>query len=97
MNLIVAEKFFLTYICIFSNRKYNLMRNRIFLFFFLTLVLVSCRKDEALQKLEQEREAKKLEVVFENINRNWNFNTQPINSTSQQLTQNWNEWRNFLK
>ncbi len=81
----------------FSNRKYNLMKNRIFLFFFLTLVLVSCRKDEALQKLEQEREAKKLEVVFENINRNWNFNTQPINSTSQQLTQNWNEWRNFLK
>ncbi|GGC82476.1 hypothetical protein GCM10011508_07280 [Flavobacterium lutivivi] len=63
----------------------------------MTLVLVSCRKDEALQKLEQEREAKKLEVVFENINRNWNFNTQPINSTSQQLTQNWNEWRNFLK
>ena len=70
------------------------MKNRIFLFFFLTLALVSCRKDEALQKLEQEREAKKLEVVFENINRNWNFNTQPINSTSQQLTQNWNEWRN---
>lgn len=73
------------------------MKHRIFLLFLFTLGLVSCRKDEAIQKLEQEKEAKKLEVIFENINRNWNFNTQPINATSQQLTQNWSEWRNFLK
>lgn len=73
------------------------MKHRIFLLFLFTLGLISCRKDEAIQKLEQEKEAKKLEVIFENINRNWNFNTQPINATSQQLTQNWSEWRNFLK
>lgn len=73
------------------------MKHRIFLLFLFTLGLISCRKDEAIQKLEQEKEAKKLEVIFENINRNWNFNTQPINTTSQQLTQNWSEWRNFLK
>lgn len=68
-------------------------------FFFIAgmMLFFSCQKEDALRKIEQEKEAKKMELVFQNINQNWNFNTQPINATSQQLTQKWHEWRIFLK
>jgi hypothetical protein len=63
----------------------------------IVLCLTSCQEDPKLRALEQEKEAQKREVIFNSINKGWNFNAQPINATSRSLTNSWNEWRIFLR
>ena len=62
----------------------------------LLVFLSSCQEDPKSRALEQEKETQKREVIFTNINKGWNFNSQPINETSRKLTTNWAEWRVFL-
>ncbi len=62
----------------------------------LLLALISCQNDPKIRVLEQAKEAKKQEVIFNNINKGWNFNSRPINQTAGLLTNNWVEWRLFL-
>jgi hypothetical protein len=62
----------------------------------LLLCLVSCQEDPKIRILEQEKEAKKQEMIFNNINKGWNFNSSPVNLTAGSLTNNWTEWRLFL-
>jgi hypothetical protein len=62
----------------------------------MLLSLVSCQEDPKIRALEQEKEAKKQEVIFNNINKGWNFNTQLTNETARSLTTSWAEWRLFL-
>ena len=62
----------------------------------LLLCLTSCQEDPKQRLLVQEKEAHKREVIYNRINKSWNFNAQPINATSRTLTSNWNEWRIFL-
>ena len=68
--------------------------------YFSTLLLLvflsSCQEDPKSRALEQEKETQKREVIYTNINKGWNFNSQPINETSRKLTTNWAEWRVFL-
>jgi hypothetical protein len=63
----------------------------LFLFF-----LSSCQEDPKVRALQQEKEAKKKEAIFTTINKGWNFNWQPSNEASQNLTSSWAEWRVFL-
>lgn len=65
----------------------------IFLFF---LVLTSCQNDNSTLIIEQQKEAKKKEVVFNNISRGWDFNIAPVEPATQIRINNWMEWRNFL-
>jgi hypothetical protein len=62
----------------------------------LLVFLSSCQEDPKVRDLEQKKETQKREVIFTNINKGWNFNAQPINETSRELTTNWTEWRVFL-
>lgn len=62
----------------------------------LLVVLSSCQEDPKVRALEQAKETQKREAIFTNINNGWNFNSQPVNGTSQELTTNWAEWRVFL-
>ena len=62
----------------------------------LLVVLSSCQEDPKVRALEQAKETQKREALFTNINNGWNFNSQPVNGTSQELTTNWAEWRVFL-
>lgn len=63
----------------------------------LLLILFSaCQEDPKVRILEQEKENQKKEVVFNNINKGWNFNSVPSNQTSRELTSVWPEWRVFL-
>ena len=69
------------------------------LYFSALLLLVffsSCQEDPKARALEQEKEAQKKEVIFSNINKEWNFNSQPSNETARSLTTYWAEWRVFL-
>ena len=58
-------------------------------------MLASCNDDET-RKVENARDLKKKEAVFANIDKTWNFNTQPTNATSQSLSVSWPAWRIFL-
>jgi len=62
----------------------------------LLVLLSSCQEDPNARAKAQEKESQKREVVFNNINKGWNFNSQPSNVTSRELTTYWAEWRVFL-
>ena len=62
----------------------------------LLVVLSSCQEDPKVRALEQAKENQKKELVFANINKGWNFNSQPSNEASRNLTTIWAEWRVFL-
>jgi hypothetical protein len=61
-----------------------------------SLTLVSCQEDPKIRLLAQEKEAKKQEAIFNNINQGWRFNAQPLTQTAGSLTNSWAEWRMFL-
>lgn len=66
---------------------------RFFSLLFILGLLTSCSDDAEKRALENARDEKKKDVIFANINKAWNFNTQPINPTAAALAVNWNEWR----
>lgn len=61
-----------------------------------SVLLFSCQDDNKERKLEQEKEAKKLEVIFNNINRAWEFKIIPLEPETQARINGWNQWRNFI-
>jgi hypothetical protein len=62
----------------------------------LLVFLSSCQEDPKVRALQQEKETQKREIIFTNINKGWNFTSQPLNPTSSELRTNWTEWRVFL-
>jgi hypothetical protein len=80
--------------------KINLLRFAILLLTLVCLIssltLVSCQEDPKIRLLEQEKEAKKQEAIFNNINQAWHLNSKPVTQTAGTLTGNWAEWRMFL-
>jgi hypothetical protein len=64
--------------------------------FLLMLFFSSCQEDPKVRALQQEKETKKREAIFNRINSGWNFNSQPTNEASRSLTATWAEWRMFL-
>ena len=73
------------------------MKNKLILMLVGLSLFISCKKDESLLLIEQQKEIKKQEVIFNTINKNWSLNGMPLNASSQSLNQSWAEWRNFLK
>lgn len=69
--------------------------NLLYILFF-SLLLVSCQNDNKLLIIEQQKEAQKKEVVFNNINRGWVFDISPIEPVTQDKINRWMEWRAFL-
>jgi len=72
------------------------MKTTIAKLFLLVLFFFSCQEDPKQHLVEQQNEAQKRETIFKSINQGWNFNAEPINTTSRTLTSSWNEWRMFL-
>jgi hypothetical protein len=73
------------------------MKYKISLFLLFVFVLNSCQNEDEKRRAENEKEAKKKEVIFNNINKGWGFIDEPINEISEQKVSSWNEWREFLK
>jgi len=59
-------------------------------------VLFSCKDETKKRIVETEKDIKKKELIFSNIEKGWVFNANPINATSQANKSSWNEWRMFL-
>lgn len=72
------------------------MKFKFIYLFFLFFVLNSCKNENEKRLVENKKDTQKKEVIFSNINKAWVFNANPINATSQAMTQSWNEWRMFL-
>ena len=62
----------------------------------ISLFLFSCQDENKIRFIEQQKEAKKKEVIFNNINKAWIFNIRPLDPTVQGKINNWMEWRSFL-
>ena len=73
------------------------MKYKISLFLLFVFALNSCQDENAKRLAENEKEAKKKEVIFNNINKGWVFIDEPINEVSEQKVKTWNEWREFLE
>lgn len=61
-------------------------------FFF---VVFSCKDDGEQREIEITRAKKEKELVFNNINKAWNFSQRNLTPASQTIASNWNEWRLF--
>lgn len=72
------------------------MKFKIIYFLALLFLVISCKDDTVELKLEQAKEAKKKEVIFDNINKGWVFNTPNLESITQSKVNRWIEWRAFL-
>jgi len=73
------------------------MKYKISLFLFLIFVLNSCQDENEKRLAENEKEAKKKEIIFNNINKGWSFIDEPINEISEKNVNDWKEWGEFLK
>jgi len=72
------------------------MKYKIATFLFLIISLSSCKDDDQKRIAENEKDAKKKELIFTNINKGWVFYDTPINTTAEESVGNWNEFRLFL-
>jgi membrane-bound lytic murein transglycosylase len=65
-------------------------------FLFLLVFLASCKDDNQKRDAENEKDAKRKEVIFSNINKGWVFYDTPINETAEASVSTWNELRMFI-
>ena len=65
-------------------------------FFFLIIILSSCKNDNQKRLAENEKQNKKSELIFSNINKGWVFYDTPINTTSDATVASWSELRVFF-
>lgn len=65
-------------------------------FFFLIIILSSCKNDNQKRLEENERQNKKSELIFSNINKGWVFYDTPINTTSETTVASWSDLRVFF-
>ena len=72
------------------------MKFKFLYLFSLVFVLNSCKNDTEKRLAETQKDAKKKELIFSNIDKAWVFNANPINPVSQATKLSWNEWRSFL-
>lgn len=73
------------------------MKYKIALFLLLIFMLNSCQNENERRLAENKKEAKKKEIIFNNINKEWSFIDEPINEISEKNVNEWKEWREFLK
>jgi len=76
---------------------FDQMKYKISLFLVFVFALHSCQNEDEKRRAENEKEAKKKEVIFNNINKAWVFIDEPINEISEQKVSSWTEWREFFK
>jgi hypothetical protein len=62
----------------------------------MAFVLFSCKDDSQKRLVETQKDIKKKELIFSNIEKGWVFNANPINSTSLSNKSTWKEWGLFL-
>lgn len=57
--------------------------------------MTSCKDEATNRHAENAKNVKKKAIIFDHINKGWNFNAQPMNTVSRSLINTWTEWRDF--
>lgn len=63
---------------------------------FLVVILSGCNDADQNRKAENEKAAKKKELIFTNISKAWDFYDEPVNETAEESVKTWSEFRSFL-
>lgn len=72
------------------------MKFKIYSILILFVLLASCKDDNIERDAENEKDLKKKEVIFSNINKGWVFYDTPINETAEATVTTWTELRLFI-
>jgi hypothetical protein len=59
--------------------------------------LLSCQDEDAIREKERLKNVEKSEVLFEKINKSWNFNAFSGSEEVRSILKNWNEWNDFSR
>lgn len=74
------------------------MSNKLLYIFSLLMVLVSCNQENNQKRLaENAKDAKKKKIIFENIQKGWDFYDEPINEATEETVKTWNDLRVFMQ
>jgi len=72
------------------------MKLKVIYLFLFTALLFSCQDDNQARIIEQQKEAKKKETIFNKINAAWQFSIPSMEPGAQAVAASWGEWRNFV-
>ncbi|WP_432672593.1 hypothetical protein [Flavobacterium sp. SM2513] len=61
------------------------------------LVLISCQDEDAVREKNRLKNIEKSELIFEKINKNWNFNKVKSSNEVDEILKNWNQWNDFSR
>ncbi|WP_396176921.1 hypothetical protein [Flavobacterium sp.] len=73
------------------------MKFKFLLFLVPLTVLLSCQDEDAIREKERLKNVEKSEVLFEKINKSWNFNAFSGSEEVRSILKNWNEWNDFSR
>lgn len=66
------------------------------LYIFIIFILLSCQDKSKERLADQQKEAQKKEIIFENINKGWIFSNPQLSPITQSKLNNWMQWRAFV-
>lgn len=72
------------------------MKLKVSFLFLFSFFIFSCQNDNEERIIEQKKEAKKREVIFNNINNAWGFSVPTMEPGAQAVANSWVEWRDFV-
>lgn len=73
------------------------MKYKIVFFLVLVFMLNLCQNENERCFVENKKEVKKKEIIFNNINKEWLFIDELINEILEKNVIEWKEWCEFLK
>ena len=59
------------------------------------ILLFSCQDEDAIREKERLKNIEKSEILFEKINKSWNFNSSSSSSEVESILKNWPQWNDF--
>ncbi len=61
------------------------------------LLLFSCQDEDAIREKERLKNIEKSEVIFDKIDKGWNFNLTSSTDEVEAILKNWNQWNDFSR
>ena len=61
------------------------------------LLLFSCQDEDAIREKERLKNIEKSEVIFDKIDKGWNFNLNSSTDEVEAILKNWNQWNDFSR
>lgn len=71
------------------------MKFKFITFILASVVLFSCQDDDAIREKERLKNVEKSKIIFDKVNKSWNFNTNTSNTEVATALKNWKQWTDF--